>query len=539
MVSFFTRRALTSQTSDLIFLSKKNSKSKEQMINSHLIQIIDKLAGKEIGISAYELAKLLDLPHYKSSERAQAAYSEGIAYDCDVEQHKKAWEIWNRPPGVTNKRNFHQEMRVHQPPCKNMSFASENGFGPCCELHSKYINELETILRTQKYSIQAPYFLQPVEEYEKDFKRAPEILDYPLLDMSYDTRRNFNPRIFTCQYMSNSDRRPNTCNLFTRSFTNEGFGYSFNNGNFWDRHQKNDFNQLFYDIMFPYQSSENNGVILPETSGPAYGLNLFLMMNEYADIANGPAGRGDQSSKFFKVAIHDPMMPANLRSEGVEIEAGYLSTFLITPSEITITDAVKGLEQFRRKCRFRSETQNMTVFSEYTQAGCIFECQLRQAWERCGCIPWNYPHLGKPAQTCDYRGADCFERIMSNTETSKNCDCLFDCDSIRYSYSVSSTALDIDTLCKKNSDTEKFFGEAEYTLPKQFMRYYLQRAEDLNINTGDMCKAKMKKVAMVQFQLASQIVTQIKRDIRVTFADSISNFGEQKQEGAISTQLLL
>jgi len=82
-----------------------------------------------------------------------------------------------------------------------------------------------------------------------------------------------------------------------------------------------------------------------------------------------------------QIAIHDPLMPGDLRSEGFTVEPGYLSIVLITPSQIVTSNAVKGLEIERRKCRFHSENEGMKVFSDYSRNGCIFECQLEQAYK--------------------------------------------------------------------------------------------------------------------------------------------------------------
>ena len=34
-----------------------------------------------------------------------------------------------------------------------------------------------------------------------------------------------------------------------------------------------------------------------------------------------------------QVSIHDPLTPADLRNEGIEVEPGYISTILMTPKQ--------------------------------------------------------------------------------------------------------------------------------------------------------------------------------------------------------------
>ena len=45
-----------------------------------------------------------------------------------------------------------------------------------------------------------------------------------------------------------------------------------------------------------------------------------------------------KSQSSFQVSIHDPLTPADLRSEGVEVEPGYVSTILITPKQEIMHD---------------------------------------------------------------------------------------------------------------------------------------------------------------------------------------------------------
>ncbi len=90
---------------------------------------------------------------------------------------------------------------------------------------------------------------------------------------------------------------------------------------------------------------------------------------------------------------------------------------------------------------------------------------------------------------------------------------------------MSSTILDIDKLCGDKA-TLRVFGGTNTSLPNMFIRSFQKYAFGKEVNTVDACKENAKRSAFVTFQLAGQVVTQIKRDIRVTFADVVSNFGK-------------
>ena len=88
------------------------------------------------------------------------------------------------------------------------------------------------------------------------------------------------------------------CNLLKRSITNAGFGYSFNNVDYWMMYKKTTFTEIFADKMKPKGYKKQNqaldwksqlqesgqfskiyklgNIITPETSGPSNTLVLVL-----------------------------------------------------------------------------------------------------------------------------------------------------------------------------------------------------------------------------------------------------------------------
>ena len=104
----------------------------------------------------------------------------------------------------------------------------------------------------------------------------------------------------------------------------------------------------------------------------------------------------------------------------------------------------------------------------------------------------------------------------------------------RYSYSVSSTVLDIKSLCKSNSKDMKLFYANWYgdfsnklrALPPPFMRRHKQIILGTDIGDDEICYRNLETgVAVVKFQLAAQTVTQIEKKLRYSEADYVSNMG--------------
>ena len=105
---------------------------------------------------------------------------------------------------------------------------------------------------------------------------------------------------------------------------------------------------------------------------------------------------------------------------------------------------------------------------------------------------------------------------------------------IRYSYSVSSTPLDIKSICDKNSnDNAQFyqkwndeFSNSLKALPPNFMRRYNQIILDTDIGEEAICTNNLRTgVSVVKFNLAAETVTQIEKKLRYSTADYLSSMG--------------
>ena len=137
----------------------------------------------------------------------------------------------------------------------------------------------------------------------------------------------------------------------------------------------------------------------------------------------------------FLIGIHDPMQLPEL---AINVKAGYISTIRITPSQTVTSPDTLHMPKEHRGCQFQHENDDMTIFKVYTEANCNFECKLKIALENCHCMPWDYPHFNDSVATCDRFGGLCFKMFLDHDETMKQCQCLPDCTTTTYSYSMDS-----------------------------------------------------------------------------------------------------
>ena len=233
-------------------------------------------------------------------------------------------------------------------------------------------------------------------------------------------------------------------------------------------------------------------------------------------------------------------MVADVIGTGVDVKPGYISTFIITPSQSITYENTKHLPKDKRQCQFKDENEDFSLFKDYRQGNCIFECQLKIAFKKCGCMPWDYPFLNDSMPICDKFGRLCFQKKMIDPETITKCNqsqCKNDCFSTSYWYSVYSTKIDAIALCENNDFKAALefgtgYGKKEkrpdenYRIPPKFIRRYEQIVWHKDIDQTVMCQERVRNMAIVNFQIESQFYNRIKRTQRVTFADTLSNIGE-------------
>ena len=99
-----------------------------------------------------------------------------------------------------------------------------------------------------------------------------------------------------------------------------------------------------------------------------------------------------------------------------------------------------------------------SMFNEYSQKGCVFECRVQNTYNNIGCIPWDYPIPPsvneKHVEICNSMETNAdsklaaFEKYMNSKESIENCNCLPDCEQQVFEAQVSLSTL---FICRKMS----------------------------------------------------------------------------------------
>ena len=191
-----------------------------------------------------------------------------------------------------------------------------------------------------------------------------------------------------CKFSNNVEEMTHdNCNLFKRSYTDKGIGFTFNNERD-DRLIKKDFRST---VLFP---NTNRKPSLMKSAASAHALTVVIENN--AEEVNRYM-KDTTITKFepseITVSLHNPVEPADLRSRSFNIPLGHSTKIYITPKAREIDEDGMSLTESQRDCRLNEDTQNLDIFNVYTKTACMLECKIKYAMNRCGCAPWNYPQV--------------------------------------------------------------------------------------------------------------------------------------------------
>ena len=135
--------------------------------------------------------------------------------------------------------------------------------------------------------------------------------------------------------------------------------------------------------------------------------------------------------------LHGESQAHNTRS--FTLEKGYEYTFEVTIEGQMITKNFEKLPFDQKKCKHQTENEDNSWFKHYSQQNCKYECKAKTASGHCGCLPWDFYHLGKFPE-CDVFGRTCFLNVMKNMteyfDSPCENDCPDDCLYLRYMHKL-------------------------------------------------------------------------------------------------------
>ena len=257
-------------------------------------------------------------------------------------------------------------------------------------------------------------------------------------------------------YFNNQNNQPNLGTYF-RPFFMYDFGncYQFNMGT-----------NFYGNITFPYLKQKGEG--------SDYGLTLLF--GPYANF-------NKYMSSFYDgliVFIHNQSNPPQSVSP-IKIEIGKYTSVGI---ERTFTqNAQSPYTDCQDLSSYSSELFNLVKMSSnysYRQVDCFNLCLQRNIIKQCGCYYTRYTQMNNAQPCLNPTQLSCLQSVSNDFEQEKCVnECPLECDSVKYSYSLSSLVFPSQSFYNKyQSDTSNLYEtQIKYNIDlssiENYQKYYL------------------------------------------------------------------
>ena len=99
----------------------------------------------------------------------------------------------------------------------------------------------------------------------------------------------------------------------------------------------------------------------------------------------------DQQHNTFKMFIGQPAQFPEMRDKSISLQPGR-EHFVDLSATVVSTKGIRKILPEARGCLFTDEG-NLEFYKSYTFSNCRLECQIKEAEEKHGCIPWHLPRV--------------------------------------------------------------------------------------------------------------------------------------------------
>ncbi len=410
----------------------------------------------------------------------------------------------------------------HYSQCFFASYYSRQGNDSVCErLQTEIVAHYKEVLKVMKYTLQPLSFIPIFESDFYDYQGARETQSkkYTMRDDAH--HKHFRPLLLGCKFGMKRENLRSDCSMFKRAFSFSGLVYVFNSASIKDLFNNNKWTKIFHEEVEKRLLDDNStapNLAKPHLNGPRFALEFLLQVPK-----EGAA----------KISLQESSKIPDTSGEAFKVFPGTHTSILVTPTQVTITPELLKKHPKQRQCYSRHEkTPHTTLFKYYSNSNCIFECNVKEARSQCGCIPWDFPRWEGETPICSYDGAKCFSQVMEESSGQWCSQCLPDCETVHFEYSVQIARIRKKTLdlCKKREIT----GSND-TLKKAVRKSLLQSYVEgdgsspwkrINYHTNCFSFAK-SELASISVYISPAFATRITRQPRVTFADQLANLGKQ------------
>ena len=206
-----------------------------------------------------------------------------------------------------DKRFRVKQALLENPPCRDLKQAEEFGFEQMCGFLQNISSNKQSFLHLMKFTKQSPVYIEEDQLFKPLQEKA---ANYGYFYK--ENRERPNPFIALCKFEENEEFQMTfeNCDLFSRSFTNRGLGFTFNNLPASDLLKRNrNINLQSETFLFNKATAPR----LITSASPEHALSVVIEANR-EEIAKYLKSKSDFNTqgelnlkpKNILVALHDP-----------------------------------------------------------------------------------------------------------------------------------------------------------------------------------------------------------------------------------------
>ncbi len=167
---------------------------------------------------------------------------------------------------------------------------------------------------------------------------------------------------------------------------------------------------------------------------------LTLLLDSHDDVA--AIGTNPHDHGGFVAYVAPATEYPFVRHRGFLVRPGHENLVRIVATKVSADDDIRNIDGPDRDCYFEDDVR-LKLHKKYSYANCVYECSVDAALRvsDVDCVPWFLVPTENGFSFCDPWRSHTFMRAFHDVSPADDCSrCLPDCDTTRYSASVSSAA---------------------------------------------------------------------------------------------------
>ena len=116
-----------------------------------------------------------------------------------------------------------------------------------------------------------------------------------------------------------------------------------------------------------FLSNRDNFTMLRNVgSGRRYKTSFLINANRARDMRKGVEWNQNKKAEF-RLGIHPNFDMPEIRDTSIKIDAGFKTTIKVNAIQLESDPSIEELDIKRRQCKFKSESEDMTIFKTYSR----------------------------------------------------------------------------------------------------------------------------------------------------------------------------